>query len=145
MSSRSKGNSTVRRIRKILEDDSWLTDTVEKHGRFIMHKDLFSSFEQEFGFDIIAIKNGKIRLIQAKTNKFAKHTPYEKFAKIHAHENLVIEQWSWFSRQYRRHAGFVIFDYKTTGTVKTDLRNMIEKNKAKKSKGVKDESDKTQQ
>lgn len=125
---RRRGNTTVRKIRKELEADGYLTDTVEKHGKFVLHKDLFSSYAEDFGFDIIAIRHGTIKLIQAKTNRCATHTPYSEFAMQHAHSLLHIEQWVWVNNLKTKHPGFVIWNYNNRGTMtQTDMRQDIKK------------------
>jgi len=132
---RRRGNTTVRKIRKELEADGYLTDTVEKHGKFVLHKDLFSSYAEDFGFDIIAIRHGTIKLIQAKTNRCATHTPYSEFAMQHAHSLLHIEQWVWVNNLKTKHPGFVIWNYNHQGVMtKIDERKEIACRKKKKKK-----------
>ena len=126
-----RGWMSCRKCRDALEKENYLTDTVEKHGKFIIHKDLFSSFAPKFGFDIIGINHGKVRFIQVKTNNKANDEPYERFARLNAHDNCMIEQWVWQKKNIKKKSGFIIYNYTNTGTVKTDTRLDNKKKKVK--------------
>ena len=82
-----KGWRTVRKGRNKLEEDKWVTADVENKGRFIKEKDLFGLF------DVIAIKAGKTKLIQFKTNRMPSFKPYLKFAKDYP--QFDVEIWCW--------------------------------------------------
>ena len=132
-SRKKKGYVSCRKCKDALEKENYLTDTVEKHGKFIIHKDLFSSFSPHFGFDIIGINHGKVRFIQVKTNNKANDEPYERFAKLNAHDNCTIEQWVWQKKNTKKKSGFIIYNYTVSGTIKTDFR-LDKKTKKKKVK-----------
>ena len=82
-----KGWRTVRKGRDKLEEDNWLTADVENKGRFIKKKDLFGLF------DVIAVKTGKTKLIQFKTNRMPNIKPYLEFAK--KYPQFDVEVWCW--------------------------------------------------
>ena len=82
-----KGWRTVRKGRDKLERDNWLTADVEHKGRFIKKKDLFGLF------DVMAIKPGKTKLIQFKTNQMPGVKPYLEFAENYL--QFEVEIWCW--------------------------------------------------
>ena len=115
--SRAKGRRTLNKAREYYESKGWLVDRVELGGRFTKSKDLFSS-ETFGGFDLVALKPGKIKLIQVKTNSPATQGPYIDFAKQYAGRNIRIEGITWYDRQ-----GFVVHRFHKNGKVtRIDLR-----------------------
>jgi len=92
-----KGRKTVRKGREILETAGWVCDTTEKTGRFIKNKDLFSELHKYFGFDMIAIKPKRTKLIQFKTNRFPSMKPYILFSI--KYKQFEVETWCWFDRK----------------------------------------------
>ena len=114
MNSRQKGNRTVRKGIEILLNCGYIVDTVEKHGRFTKYKDLFSKWFEDNnfkgGFDVIALNEYRIRLIQFKTNQPGSLLPYKAFASVFG--NVVYtELWCWKNRK-----GFVIYKFNKDGT-----------------------------
>jgi len=86
-----KGWRTVNKGKKELESKGWITDTVEKKGRYIQQKDLFGLF------DLIAIKRNRTKLIQFKTNRFPILKPYKLFARDFP--QFEVEIWCWKDRK----------------------------------------------
>lgn len=126
-STKTKGNVILKRIKDILEAEGWLVDKVEKTGKFVKHKDLFASYDDEFGFDQIAIRNGTIILIQAKANCARGNEIFKAFAKEHAHARLRVEQWVWKKRCVKINAGFVIHKYLDDGQMVVEDRRKRKK------------------
>ena len=91
VNTRAKGARTVKRGREALEAEGWLTDTVEKTGRFRKDKDLFSLF------DVIAIKPMRTKLIQFKTNRMPTYKPFKDFAATY--QQFEVEIWCWRDRK----------------------------------------------
>ena len=108
---RTKGNRTVRKTRAYLENEGYITDTVEKTGRFVKVKDLFSLF------DIIAIHPKKgILFIQCKTNRPASKKPLQAFSDKY---NVKGVCFTWYDRK-----GFLIqFYLKDKIIERLDLRS----------------------
>ena len=88
VNTRKKGQRTVLKGRKILEKQGYLTETVEKTGKYTKNKDLFNLF------DLIAIKPNHTKLIQFKTNTKPTLKPYHAFAKTYP--QFHIEIWTWY-------------------------------------------------
>jgi len=87
INTKSKGRRAVSKLRTLLESKGFITDTVEKTGKFIKIKDLFSLF------DLIAVK-GQIHVyIQVTSTRPHVHKNYQKWANLHASEYVWIEQW----------------------------------------------------
>jgi len=119
---RCKGNASVRKCEEILTSLGYITSIVERTGRFIKNKDMFSNGEDderglgfEFGgFDLIAMKNGcKIKYIQVKTTNPATHKPYIQFRGKFDDVSVEIEQWTYknMSNTKKKRNGFVIHRY----------------------------------
>lgn len=94
VNTKRKGAETVRKGKELLEADGWVCDTTEKVGKHIKNKDLFSSLYKYFGFDMIAIKPNRTKLIQFKTNRFPSMKPYKEFSKVY--KQFEVEIWAWF-------------------------------------------------
>lgn len=89
-STRNKGNRNQRKAITELEEDGWLVGVVERTGKFIKEKDLFGLF------DILALKEGFIRMIQIKTNSTGGMLKRIKsFSNEHDHNKLSSELWVW--------------------------------------------------
>ena len=91
MNTYQKGMRTVRRGRKKLESEGWITADVESKGKFIKNKDLFGLF------DVIAIKPGRTKLIQFKTNRMPVMKEYIEFSKVY--KQFEVEVWCWYDRK----------------------------------------------
>ena len=109
VNSRQLGRITVKKGIDILEQNEWVCDDTEKVGRFIKNKDLFSKLYDEFGFDAIAIKPGRTKLIQFKTNHLRAYTPYIKFSETYP--QFEVEVWCWYKKKIRFGKGFRIVKY----------------------------------
>ena len=86
-----KGWRTVNKGRKLLEASGWLTGDVEAKGKFRKSHDLFNLF------DYIAIKPGRTKLIQFKTNRMPTYKPYKEFAE--KYPQFEVEIWCWVDRK----------------------------------------------
>lgn len=90
---------------------------MEKTGKFLENKDLFSEYCD--GFDLIGIRKNQIVLIQVKTNRPGKKESYIDFAKKIGGPNLLIHMATWYDKK-----DFVIQKFYSTGRVVTeDLRS----------------------
>lgn len=91
MNPRLKGNRTVRMARELLHFHGWLSDTVEKSGKYLKNRDLFSLY------DIISLKPGYSPLfIQVKTNVPAAQKPLQLFSDRYGVHGLCM---TWYSRK----------------------------------------------
>jgi len=86
-----KGARTVKKGRDILRDRGWITADVELKGKYIKTKDLFGLF------DVMAIKPGRTKLIQFKTNRMPVMKEYIKFKKKYI--QFEVEVWCWMDRK----------------------------------------------
>lgn len=112
MSTRAKGRRTLNKAKEYYESNGWKVDECELGGRYRKSRDLFSS-EDFPGFDLVAIKPGRVRFIQVKTNTPAIQGPYKQFAKRYCGNKFSVECWTWYDRQ-----GPVIHRYYKNGKVK---------------------------
>ena len=110
MSSRSKGQRTVKKAIAYLESEGFVVDDVEKKGRYLLHKDLFSKICD--GFDLIALKPKLVVFIQVKTNKKPLQKTYKWFARKYASREIQVWSLTWMDRK-----GFVKQKYNTNGTI----------------------------
>lgn len=92
---KAKGWRTVRDGREILHSMGYITDTLERGGKFRKDKDLFGLW------DLLAIKKRQYLFIQFKTNKKGKAwmKPYQKFADTHKSNCVSYEIWNKFDRK----------------------------------------------
>ena len=88
-SAKQKGYRTVRKGREELEADGWYTESVEKTGKFVAQKDLFGLF------DVVAIKPGRTKLIQYKTNRIEGVKITQQFSKDYP--QFECEIWGWYN------------------------------------------------
>lgn len=130
--SKTKGRRTISKAKQYILSEKYIVDEVELGGKFRSSRDLFAGicvkcwktecthegtrFE---GFDLIALSEKKIILIQVKTNQPATQTNYKKFAKRFVTRALKVWCMTWYDRK-----GWVIHKFNKSGTVtKKDLRN----------------------
>jgi hypothetical protein len=101
--SKSKGGRTRRRIEKYFRSKGYAVAKVETTGKFTKSKDLFSrDIEGNFsdcGFDSLALSQGNIIFIQAKTNTPATQKWYKLFAKEYANEVVEVLVATWVDRE----------------------------------------------
>lgn len=116
VNTRIKGNRTVRRAIDYYTAEGWLVDKVEKVGKWILHKDLFSE-ACGIGFDLVGIKQNQVIFIQAKTNLAPDQHKYFDFAQKYCGPNLLAEMYVWHDGR-----GPVIYKFIKDGIIKTDLR-----------------------
>ena len=103
MSSRAKGRRSLNKVKEYYQQEGYLVDEVEQTGRFLKSKDLFSALcmkcndvcgiedHSRFpGFDLLSLKDGKIHLVQVKTNSPATQSDYKWFAKRYSSRNIYI-------------------------------------------------------
>ena len=107
---RAKGNRSVIKAINYYENDGWLVDKVEKTGKWVFEKDLFSKACD--GFDLIGIKQNKVVFIQVKTNKPATQKTYIAFSRLYAGQNVNVEVYTWYDRR-----GPVIHQFFSNGKV----------------------------
>ena len=100
-----KGWRSRRLCISLLREEGWRVDVVEKTGKFIKVKDMFSLF------DIVAIKD-EVMFVQVTTNKPHTHTDFAKFKKNYPF--IMIRQYVHIDRK-----GFKIYEYKEDGTWKS--------------------------
>lgn len=118
MSSRTIGNYSVRIARTFYEGMGYVTDVVEKTGRFRKFKDFLSEYAQikyetEAGFDIICIHSKiefKTVLCQVCTNKPKSHAVFQRFA--NDFPGLIISQ---YVRATRGKGKDKVFEYVANG------------------------------
>lgn len=127
MSSRAKGRRTLNSAKDYLNDNGFIVDEVELGGRYRKYKDLFAglcvycwSLEEDCcderrafdGFDLIAVKEDQILLVQVKTNSPATQLPYKLFADEFGSD--AIEIWVMTKYDYK---GFRIQKYQKDGSI----------------------------
>lgn len=127
MNSNAKGRRNLNRAMAHQEADGWITDEVELGGKFRKSKDLFSSLctkcwkkdcevhgesDRFKGFDFIAIKPKRIRLVQVKSNKPPTQLTYKRFAKKFASRYIEVVAMTWVDRK-----GWIIQKFNTNGSV----------------------------
>lgn len=91
MTSKRTGNNSRKRCVDQLLAEGWHAEVVERTGRFIKYKDLFS--EIGAGFDVIAIKPGTTLLVQVTTNYYHPEKPYKEFAKKYPQFVVMMMKW----------------------------------------------------
>jgi len=114
MDTKSKGNRTVAKAKKYLNDRGYSVDTVEKTGKFQKQKDMFGLF------DLVAIKYNHVIFIQVKTNSTSgclKHI--HDFSKNHKIEGLHYWIMVWYDRQ-----DWVIHKFHKEKKIKIDRRKI---------------------
>ena len=117
-SPRQKGNRTVRRAVEFYGSQGYLVDRVEKTGRWIVDKDLFSLF------DLIGIRKNEVVLIQVKTNQPPTQSAYVEFAQKYSGTAIRVEAFTWYDRM-----GYVIHQFFSDGSVtRIDRRDNGKKN-----------------
>ena len=100
---RQKGNRNRRACITLLEKAGWLVDVVEKTGRFVKVKDLFSLF------DLIGLKApGKVLLVQVASNEPHSHSKLQAFKMCYP--GIDVRQYVWHDRK-----GWVRYFYETNG------------------------------
>lgn len=129
MSSR-KGTKYRKKAIDYLRNNGYVVDVVERTSRWIKYKDLFSGIclkcwgdqpeccEQPRklgGFDIVALKEDEIILIQVKTSRKPTLKDYKKFAKKYASETLKVQAYTWI-----KYKGFTVTDFKPDGTTEEE-------------------------
>jgi hypothetical protein len=90
---RAKGNRNRRKAIDYYTSQVWLVDVVEKTGKFVVVKDLYSLF------DLIGVKENKTILIQVKTNKPDKLEFFQDFANQYGGDNLLVEMIVYYDRE----------------------------------------------
>lgn len=91
MNTRAKGTRNRKKTLDHLTAQGWLVGVVERTGRFIFPKDLFSLF------DICCIKKNKVLFVQVATNRPHTHKVYKAFRKkVCCKKYILIEQWCWY-------------------------------------------------
>lgn len=98
MNRHAKGSRTALKAKDWLKKRGYLVEKVERVGRHLVSKDLFSLF------DIIALKPDSLLFIQVKTNRTDTHLKYKLFSE--AYPNIIIWQMVWMDR-----CGWRIFEY----------------------------------
>lgn len=115
--SRQKGRRTLAKAKQHYEEEGWLVDEVELGGKFRKSRDLFSS-EDFSGFDLVGLRQGKVILIQVKTNTPPNLTEYGCFARKYGGNAVLIESCTWYDRR-----GWVFHKFSSKGVVtRIDLR-----------------------
>lgn len=110
--SRAKGNRTRYKCIAFYEEKGWEVATVENNSKFVKIKDLFGLF------DLIAVKDKEIMLIQVKTNKPAPQADFKDWARFHGSKHVRVIVWTWYD-----YKGARIQEYLPDGTItETDLR-----------------------
>ena len=128
MNTRVKGNRSRRRAIEYYTSQGWLIDIVEKTGKWIVNKDLFSE-ACGIGFDLVGIKHNQVLFVQVKTNVAPQKKEYAQFANKYAGENLLVEMFVW--HDFR---GIVIYEFYSNGSIQErDLRWQNKTVKKKKS------------
>jgi len=90
MNTYQKGMRTVKKGRKLLESQGWVTSDVETRSRY-KKEDMFGLF------DVIAIKPNRTKLIQFKTNSKPTMKKYIEFSK--KYPQFEVEAWCWYDRK----------------------------------------------
>ena len=109
-STKAKGYRTVRRTREYLENEGYITDTVEKTGKFVKVKDLFGLW------DLCCVHPKKgVLFVQCKTNRPATKKPLQDFSDKY---NVCGACFTWYDRK-----GFVVQMYSPSASIeRVDLR-----------------------
>ena len=129
--SKQKGRRTVTKAIAFFHDKGMIVDEVELGGRFRKSKDLFAGLcttcwkldcdhegSRFDGFDLVAMDQINVWLVQVKTNTPPTQKPYKLFAKKFASKYIRVIAMTWYDRK-----GWVIHTFNKTGTVtKKDLR-----------------------
>lgn len=72
---RAKGSRNEKKAKDLLESEGWLVERVKNCGKFQKQVDFFGLF------DLIAIREGQVLLVQVKTNRKPTMKPFKKFVK----------------------------------------------------------------
>jgi hypothetical protein len=100
---RRKGNTNRRKAINILEENGWQVDVVEKVGKWIKQKDMFSLFDlcciKRFSDELRPFSDEKkfqypvqVAFVQIATNKPHSHKPFIAFSKKYHDPRLLIAQ-----------------------------------------------------
>ena len=92
MSSRSKGRQRELKAKTKLEKDGYIVEIVRGSSRFAKSVDFFGLF------DLIAIKEGSVLLVQVKSQKVSLK-PYQEFIDKHGAINIFAELWVYQKRK----------------------------------------------
>ncbi len=104
---RQKGSRIRAKCKKLLEEQGWKVDVVEKTGKFVKIKDLFSLF------DLICIAPNLVMFVQVASSHPHNHKPFKKFAEDYVGKNIRIVQFVWIN-----YYGWVLYEYFQDGTYK---------------------------
>ena len=93
---RIKGNKNRRKSIEYLESLGWTVGIVERTGRFVTPKDLFSLF------DLCCVRYNTVLFVQISTNQNHPHKPYKEFrSKYFSQDNekFQIIQLTWIDHE----------------------------------------------
>lgn len=97
MNPKAKGNRNEKKAKDKLIELGWIVERVKNCGKFQKQVDFFGLF------DLIAIKNGQVILIQVKTNRKPPFKKYAEFIREYCCncgiQTLGVEVWVWFDRK----------------------------------------------
>lgn len=109
---KQKGQRSVKKAIEYYTDQGWLIEKVEKTGKFVFEKDLYTLF------DAVGIKPNKVVFLQVKTNRPPPRKDFLDFAGSYAGENVRVESYTWYDFK-----GPKIMEYLSNGEIIThDLR-----------------------
>jgi len=92
LNSRAKGNRLELKAVDLLASEGWSVYRVPPSRMFQLCQDIFNLW------DILAMKEGKVRLIQVRSNRTKDISEHRKFAELNRHDNLSYEVWVWKDR-----------------------------------------------
>lgn len=102
VNTRAKGNRNQNKCITFLEKQGCLVDVVEKKGKFIKQKDMFSLF------DLVSVhRDGGVCFVQVTSTRPHTHKPYLEFSKEFHKTGVIITQFVWIN-----YKGFKVFTYK---------------------------------
>ncbi len=111
MSARDKGNRIQRMCIERFKSEGYLVSKTEQSYKYSTETDAFGLF------DLVAINEEHITLIQVTTNTPHTHKKYIEFSKKYNIENVYYEQWVWYDRK-----GWKSFTYYNGDKYIEDLR-----------------------
>lgn len=93
VNSRQIGHASARACKAYYEKIGYTTAKVELTGKFTPYKDMFSEWFEtqgyEAGFDMVALNEKELLLVQITTTKPKTHKPFQHFADTFPHTNVV--------------------------------------------------------
>lgn len=116
----AKGYRSMDKCRKLLEQQGWLVEVVERKGKFFKKKDLFNLF------DLMAIKKDETLLVQVKTNKIPALKEYCDF--YESFPQFTVQVWVVFDRKDVTIVDIGRYSKMQKSTAKASMMRVIKKN-----------------